>query len=114
MQERRHDIFFRDLLSVDLVAEPDIVKVASLFKARFVKLQPFHNGNHRTGSFIMNMILAKMGWPIFIVTPDNVYDYYKYTNTPDLQNERININSMTAFFRREINKNYKHLDLWCD
>lgn len=71
----------------------------------FIREQPFHEANHRTADFLMNLILVKHGLPVFFLTSDNVIEYHQLTNTSNLQDENFNeadLKRIQAFFHREI------------
>jgi Fic family protein len=53
-----------------------VVERASELHTRFVKIQPFIDGNGRTGRLLLNFELMKAGYPPAIIRKEDRLDYY--------------------------------------
>ncbi|MBP9733456.1 MAG: hypothetical protein KBD07_03675, partial [Candidatus Omnitrophica bacterium] len=83
--------------------EDEVVSYAADVFSRIVSLQAFENGNHRIGDFVMNFILAKNGFPTFVLTTSNVVEYYRLFNTSALRGKTpADVSGRVSFIRREI------------
>ncbi|MBU1913371.1 MAG: hypothetical protein KKB22_07555, partial [Candidatus Omnitrophica bacterium] len=91
--------------SQEMIEKDPVVFAVKIF-VDMVNAQPFYEVNHRAADFLMNFILAKHGRRIFLLTPDNIVEYYKLTNPSALRSES-NFDEILAFFKREIEKAQK-------
>ena len=91
-------------LAVRIKEEP--VQAAALVFVTLVNLQPFHDGNKRAASFVMNYILMKSGYTPFILTEDNVVEYARILRPINVEN-KINRRKFTEFLEDEVRKVYR-------
>lgn len=77
-----------------LVKDP-IHQAAELYVQTLLQPQLFIEGNHRTGTLLMSYLLQRHGYPPFVLTPDNAYDYFQST---DIAHYRRN--SFQIYFKR--------------
>lgn len=94
-----------------LRVKEDAVGYAAEMFVRAVKMHAFNDGNHRTADMLLNFILVKNGFPYFVLTPENVMEYYELLNTSDLQEGKYDLVKITGFFRREIEKTGQYMAL---
>lgn len=84
------------------------VLLACLFSLEFVSIHPYGDGNGRMGRLLMNFILSKNNYPIFIINPDSKYGYIKALERTQITND----NSIFVgwFYRKYITSNKQYLD----
>lgn len=51
------------------------IELATLFHYRYIRIQPFEDGNGRISRLIVNYILAKHGYPMIVVKSDDKTNY---------------------------------------
>ena len=52
------------------------VELAALVHLKFVSIHPFSDGNGRISRLMMNFVLNKFGYPIFVISYENRNSYY--------------------------------------
>ena len=54
------------------------IELAALFYYKFVKIQPFNDGNGRTARLFTNLILTNQGYPLLTIKLSYRPEHYKY------------------------------------
>lgn len=82
------------------------VELAALAHLKFVTIHPFIDGNGRISRLIMNDVLAKFGFPYFVVRYEGRFAYYRALERS--QTEGNEMPFLQWFMKRYIESHYKH------
>ncbi|MHA1729330.1 MAG: Fic family protein [Promethearchaeota archaeon] len=84
------------------------VLLSCLFSLRFVSIHPFGDGNGRIARLLMNFILFKNNYPIFIIEPELKNGYFKALERTQITNDESIF--VSWFYRTYIKSNERYLD----
>jgi Fic family protein len=84
------------------------VEMAALVHLRLVTIHPFTDGNGRVSRLMMNMVLAKSGFPMLDIPYDKRSGYYRALERSQTRKEETIF--LHWFFRRYMAQNRRYLD----